>query len=109
MARDPIRRSEGIANVGAALGGRELALRSSRSDASKPARPNRNVEMAADPPGEERSLIEPALTLACSRERHRNQRVDGIRQRRGTLLGGEIAERARQRAPARELQGVDRV
>src|SRR5438093_635486 len=107
-AGDAARRPEGAAHVGAALGRGEVALRSGRPDAHKPARPCRKLEPAGDAAGEQQRLIEAALAFALSREWHRNHRLDPLRERRGALLEREIAERARQSALARELEGVER-
>src|SRR5439155_9494935 len=100
---------ERTSNIRLARGGREIALRPRGADAYELSGNRWNSERPREAFGEQRRLVEAALTLALVRERHRNQRLDVVWEKGSALLDRQITERPRQRALPRKLEGVQRL
>src|SRR5918996_3533541 len=98
---------EGAADVGAALGGAEVALWRRGPHPAQPARPHRHVEAGRQRVRQQRGLVEAALVLAGARQWHRDQPRHVAADRAPPLRQHQRGQRPRQGALALELEGVD--
>src|SRR5574341_184874 len=108
VAGDGGRRAKRPADVRPALGRGQVALRSGRPHAREPARLERCAELSGDALGEEPGLVEPSDVFAITREGDRDDGRDAAGPGPAALLEQEGRERARERAPSRELERVQR-
>src|SRR2546422_810706 len=87
----------------------EVALRPGRTPTREPTRPNGQGEPLRDALGEKGRLIEAALPFPIAGERHRDDRGDPVGERGTALLDSQVGERPGQRAPAAELEPMQRL